>query len=60
MQSSEKRRYPTRVGKRAVTVYLEPDDHRGLRIIAAQKDKTLHDVILQACREFLAREAAGR
>jgi hypothetical protein len=50
------RRYPTREGKRAATTYFEPDEYRRLRVIAALQDKSLQDVILQACREFLARQ----
>ncbi len=50
------RRYPSREGKRAATIYFEPDEYRNLRVIAAQRDKSLQDVILQACREFLARQ----
>jgi hypothetical protein len=50
------RRYPSREGKRAVTIYLLPEERRGLRVIAAKQDKTLNDVIQQACREFLAEQ----
>lgn len=50
------RRYPTREGKRAATTHFTPDEYRALRIAAAMQDKTLQEIILQACREFLAQQ----
>jgi hypothetical protein len=51
------RRYPTREGKRAATTYFEPEDYRNLRVIAAQQDKSLQDVIM-ACAAEWNRKAA--
>lgn len=49
----QKRRYPSREGKRAATIYVEIAEHRRLRVIAAQKDRSLQDVMVEVLREFL-------
>jgi hypothetical protein len=41
--------------KRA-TVYLEPDLHKGLRIKAAQSDRTISDLVNEAVRISLAED----
>ena len=41
--------------KRA-TVYLEPELHKGLRIKAAQTDRTLSDLVNEAIRLSLAED----
>ncbi len=55
----DKRRYPSREGKRAATVYVDVTDYRKLRVVAALEDKSLQDIMLEALAEFLARREAS-
>ena len=55
----DKRRYPSREGKRAATVYVAAADYRKLRVIAALEDKSLQDIMLEALAEFLVRRQAS-
>lgn len=52
-----KRAYPSREGKRAVTVYLPVEEFRALRVLAVLHDRTMQAEVEEACRALLA---AGR
>lgn len=52
-----KRAYPSREGKRAVTVYLPKEDHRALRVLGALTDRSMVEVLADACREYVAAHA---
>jgi hypothetical protein len=54
------RRYPSREGKRAATVYLDLTMYRSLRVIAALEDKSLQDVLVEAAALLLATKAAEK
>lgn len=41
-------RASTRVGTRGVTVWLEPDGFRALKMLSAEKDKTVQDLMTEA------------
>lgn len=56
--SEDRRRYPSREGKRAATVYLDMAVYRKLRIMAAVGDRTLQDVLDEAAQLFI--EVKGR
>jgi hypothetical protein len=59
MRADDKRRYPSREGKRAATVYVDVADYRKLRVLAAMEDKSLQDIMLEALAEFLSRRQAS-
>jgi len=52
----EKRTYRSREGKKAVTVYLDHDHYRALRIKGAIEDKTLQDVIREVIAKFVSNQ----
>ena len=54
--SADKRTYPSRQGKKAVTVYLDPDEHRALRVIAVMQGSRLHTLIHDVVTDFVARQ----
>lgn len=41
-------RASTRVGTRGVTVWLEPDGFRTLKMLSAERDKTVQDLMTEA------------
>jgi hypothetical protein len=51
---------PSRVGKKGVTFYLEPDAMRQLRMISLEEDMTLQALMIEAANMlFLSRDKAG-
>lgn len=43
-------------GLRRTTLILDPDDMRALRRIAAERERSLSELVRQAVREFLERQ----
>src|SRR3712207_252455 len=46
--SEPRQQQASRTGKRAVTFYVSPDAFRQLRVLAAQTDKTIQQIMLEA------------
>jgi len=46
--SETKQQQASRTGKRAVTFYVSPDAFRQLRVLAAQTDKTIQQIMVEA------------
>ena len=54
---TDKRLYPpSRQGKKAVTVYLDPAEHRALQVVAVMQNIRLHTLIRTAVLEYMARQ----
>ena len=48
-------RGPSRNGRRALTVYLEPYVHKQLRALGVETDRTLQEMGIEAINEFFVR-----
>ena len=53
-------RASTRQDKRGFTVWIEPEALRSLKHIAADTDKTMQDIGIEALNDFLAKHGKNR
>ena len=48
---------PSRRGKKAVTVYFEPETVRRLKLIGLEDDKSLQEMMTEAVQTYLAKHS---
>lgn len=48
----------TRAGKKRLTVVVEPDDHRRVKRLSADSDRSIEDLMREALNDLLAKHNA--
>ena len=46
---------PSRRGKKAITVYFEPDVIKQLKLVGIEEDKSMQDMIAEALNDYFAK-----
>ena len=49
---------PSRAGKRRLTIIVEPSDHRRLKHLSADTDRSMEDLLREALADFLHKHNA--
>jgi hypothetical protein len=49
---------PSRAGKRRLTLIVEPSDHRRLKHLSADTDRSMEDLLREALADFLRKHNA--
>lgn len=49
-------RAPTRVGKRNLSAYIDPDVAKAIRLMAVEEDTTVQELLEEAARDFLRKK----
>ena len=53
-------RAPSRRGRRAVTVYLDPAAHRQLRLLALEQNRSVQDLSVEATNDLFQKHGKAR
>ena len=53
-------RAPSRRGRKAVTIYLDPAAHRQLRLLALEQDRSVQDLSVEATNDLSQKHGKAR
>lgn len=59
-ESAQTKRPTTRRGARGITVWVEPEVYRMIKLVGLDADMTTQDVMMEAINDFLAKKGKGR
>lgn len=58
--SAQTKRPASRQGARGVTVWVEPEIYRMIKLVGLDSDMTTQDVMMEAINDFLSKKGKGR